>query len=102
MELRAQEHGGDDDNDVIPRSVVDVEDTGKRRGGYTEAFDQGDDAKRANVGRNPPGVGGSQFRGADYESPESVPDQRADQGNIPGENLREDVRGQQTLKGKQA
>lgn len=101
MELRAREHGGDNDNDVVPKSVLDIEDTGKRRGGYTEAFDQGADSTKANVGRNPPGVGGSQFRGADYELPEDVPDQSAEQGNIPGENVREYVKGEQVLKGKQ-
>jgi hypothetical protein len=100
-ELNARDRGGDNDNDVISKSVLDTEDTGKRRGGYTEAYDQGADATRSNVGRNAPGVGGSEFRGAEWERPESVPDQGADMGNIHPENQRENIKGHDVLKGNQ-
>lgn len=70
-------------------------------GGYGEAYDQGDDATRANVGRNPPGTGGSEFAGAKWQDPESVSDMRAEQGNIPGENIRQNIKGHQSLAGNQ-
>jgi hypothetical protein len=100
-QLNARDRGGDNDNDVISESVLNTEDTGRRMGGLKEAYDQGDDARRSNVGRNAPGVGGSEFRGADYERPESVPDQGADQGNIAGENIRQNIKGHQSLQGNQ-
>ncbi|KAJ9142528.1 hypothetical protein NKR19_g7198 [Coniochaeta hoffmannii] len=91
-QLKARDRGGDNDNDVVSESVLDVEDTGKRRGGYNEAYDQGADATRSNVGRNPPGVGGSHFRGGEWDRPERVPDQGADMGNIPPENQRQNTK----------
>jgi len=100
-QLNERDRGGDNDNDVISKSVLDTEDTGRRMGGYTETYDQGADATRSNVGRNPPGPGGSEFRGADWERPEGVPDTGADQGNIPGENIRQNIKGQQSLAGNQ-
>ena len=96
-ELDQRDRGGDNDNDVISKSVLDTEQTGRRMGGYTEAYDQGADATRSNVGRNPPGVGGSEHPGSKYEDPESVSDMKAEQGNIPGENIRQNIKGNQSL-----
>jgi hypothetical protein len=75
-----------------------VEDTGKARGGYTDVMDQGEDATRSNVGRDPPGVGDSHWKGAEYELPESVPDQSSEQGTIPGEKVRQYKKGEQVRK----
>ena len=47
---------------------------------------------RANVGRNPPGPGVSQFKGADYTE-DSVPDPRSAQGNIAPDSAIETARG---------
>ncbi|KAB5570576.1 hypothetical protein GE09DRAFT_1218004 [Coniochaeta sp. 2T2.1] len=96
-ELNQRDRGGDNDNDVISKSVLDTEHTGKRVGGYNEAYDQGTDATHSNVGRNPPGVGGSEHPVSKYEYAESVSDQRAEQGNIPGENNRQNIKGHQSL-----
>ncbi|KAF4966117.1 hypothetical protein FSARC_6168 [Fusarium sarcochroum] len=54
------------------------------RGGYNDndVASKGQDAQRTNVGRNPPGPGGSQFKGEDYYQPESVPDSISAEGNI--------------------
>ncbi|QGI81455.1 hypothetical protein CEK25_008184 [Fusarium fujikuroi] len=64
------ERGGYNDNDVVGANV-------KKTSGLGSADDlasKGQEAQRANVGRNPPGPGGSQFKGEDYYQPESVPD----------------------------
>jgi hypothetical protein len=44
---------------------------------------EGADATRSNVGRNPPGAGGSNFKGEDYAATEDVPGSVADQGLEP-------------------
>lgn len=41
---------------------------------------QGLQASRQNVGSNPPGPGGSEFKGEDYYQPESVPGSIAAEG----------------------
>lgn len=40
----------------------------------------GQEASRANVGRNPPGPGGSQYKGQDYYTPEDVQDSISAEG----------------------
>ncbi|KAF4493784.1 hypothetical protein FAGAP_10081 [Fusarium agapanthi] len=57
------------------------------RGGYND-----NDVVGANVGRNPPGPGGSQFKGEDYYQPESVPDSISAEGNIAPESVIESSR----------
>lgn len=69
---------GQNDNDVAPANVP-------KRGGLGSAGDiatQGEEASVSNVGRKPPGVGGSNFKGEDYYTPESVPDSISAEGNI--------------------
>jgi hypothetical protein len=65
-----------------------------------DVSEQGRLAAKANVGlpaesgREVPAQGsrGSQFKGEYYESPESVPDQRADQNAVPPESATETSR----------
>ncbi|VZI20245.1 unnamed protein product [Fusarium fujikuroi] len=76
------ERGGYNDNDVVGANV-------KKTSGLGSADDlasKGQEAQRANVGRNPPGPGGSQFKGEDYYQPESVPDSISAEGNIAPES----------------
>lgn len=77
------ERGGYNDNDVVGANV-------KKTSGLGAADDlasKGQEAQRANVGRNPPGPGGSQFKGEDYYQPESVPDSISAEGNIAPESV---------------
>jgi hypothetical protein len=77
------ERGGYNDNDVVGANV-------KQTSGLGAADDlasKGQEAQRANVGRNPPGPGGSQFKGEDYYQPESVPDSISAEGNIAPESV---------------
>lgn len=71
-----RQQGGQNDADVVgaemERSVGDSGDIAA----------QGQAASRANVGRNPPGVGGSKYKGSDYYTPESVPDSISAEGWI--------------------
>jgi hypothetical protein len=48
---------------------------------------QGKAAELSNVGRNPPGVGGSAFRGENYFTPEDVPDSTAALGQVPPKSV---------------
>jgi len=48
---------------------------------------KGEAASLSNVGRNPPGVGGSKFRGENYYTPESVPDSISAEGNVAPESV---------------
>jgi hypothetical protein len=52
-------------------------------GGAGDIASQGKAAELNNVGRNPPGVGGSQFKGENYYTPEDVPDSTAALGEVP-------------------
>ncbi|CAM1500492.1 Fc.00g096540.m01.CDS01 [Cosmosporella sp. VM-42] len=73
-----QEQGGQNDNDVVGARVPQTQGLGSA----DDIATQGQEASRANVGRNPPGPGGSQFKGEDYYTPESVPDSISAEGNI--------------------
>lgn len=55
--------------------------------GKADALSRGEDATVSNVGRNPPGPGGSQFPGSEYYTPESVRDSIAAEGHIPPESV---------------
>ncbi|KAK5989422.1 hypothetical protein PT974_10941 [Cladobotryum mycophilum] len=78
------EQTGENDPDVVGSRLNRVEgDLG--RGG--DVLREGQKAARSNVGRNPPGVGGSQFKGEDYYTPESVPDSIAAEGWVPPESV---------------
>ncbi|KAM0352366.1 hypothetical protein ACHAPU_002031 [Fusarium lateritium] len=63
------ERGGDNDNDVVGASFVNP-----------------------NLGRNPPAPGGSQFKGANYEDAEFVPDSGSAEGNVQPESAIETSR----------
>ncbi|RSM02871.1 hypothetical protein CEP52_007692 [Fusarium oligoseptatum] len=62
------------DNDVVGNHMPQTS------GSARDIESQGQEATRANVGRNPPGPGGSQFKGEDYYQPESVPDSISAEG----------------------
>lgn len=84
-----RDNGGYNDNDVVTRKALgkaDIVGTGKDRKG-NEILDQGVSATRNNVGSNPPGPGGSQFKGEDYYRPESVPDSISAEGYVPPESV---------------
>ncbi|KAF4977915.1 hypothetical protein FZEAL_5620 [Fusarium zealandicum] len=70
--------GGHNDNDVVPARMPQV----SGLGGAEDIATQGQAAMRNNVGKNPSGPGGSQFKGADYVEAESVPDSISAEGNI--------------------
>ncbi|KAJ4267569.1 hypothetical protein NW762_003677 [Fusarium torreyae] len=72
------ERGGYNDNDVVGANVTQT----SGLGAASDLASKGQDAQRTNVGRNPPGPGGSQFKGEDYYQPESVPDSISAEGNI--------------------
>ncbi|KAL0061308.1 hypothetical protein AAF712_011886 [Marasmius tenuissimus] len=59
----------------------------KDRSGLPGIAAEGIEASIHNVGRNPPGPGGSQYKGADYYRPEVVPDSIAAEGNIPPSSI---------------
>lgn len=48
---------------------------------------KGQATSRANVGTNPPGPGGSHFKGSDYYTPESVPDSISAESQVPPESV---------------
>lgn len=57
---------------------------------YENTFDvlvEGEMASKINVGANPPGVGGAKFKGADYYTPESVPDSISAEGYVAPESV---------------
>lgn len=75
--------------DVLGRDKIAA--PGKERRG-NGTLEQGVEASKANVGRNPPGVGGAKYRGDDYYRPESVPDSVAAEGYIPPESVTQSSR----------
>lgn len=83
--IRAQyeENPGQNDNDVVD---VPVDPMG-RQGEKPDPLLKGQAASRANVGSNPPGVGGAQFKGENYYAPESVPDSISAEGNVAPESI---------------
>lgn len=81
--------GGSNDNDVVTHKALrnsDIVGAGKERKG-NDILDQGASAARNNVGSNPSGPGGSQFKGEDYYQPESVPDSISAEGYVPPESV---------------
>ncbi|KAL7944015.1 hypothetical protein V8C42DRAFT_94955 [Trichoderma barbatum] len=75
---------GQNDADVVGAQIPDTE---RSAGNSSDIAAQGQAASRANVGRNPPGVGGSQFKGSEYYTPESVPDSISAEGWIAPESV---------------
>ena len=73
-----EQQPGQNDNDVVPANVPKTSGLGS----VNDIATQGQAASVANVGRKAPGVGGSQFKGEDYYTPESVPDSISAEGNI--------------------
>jgi hypothetical protein len=93
-ELNNRDRGGYNDPDVAPKSALGPYGevyTHERRG--HDVSDQGQDAAERNVGRRivdmgtSGDAGGGKFKGAEYQEPEFVPDQRSAQGNIPPESV---------------
>ncbi|PHH91781.1 hypothetical protein CDD83_10349 [Cordyceps sp. RAO-2017] len=78
-----RERGGHNDNDVVPARVPPVEGLG----GVDDIATRGKEASRVNVGRAPPGPGGSAHRGDKYYAPESVPDSIAAEGWLPPQSV---------------
>ncbi|PON26539.1 hypothetical protein TGAM01_v204549 [Trichoderma gamsii] len=76
---------GQNDNDVEDTPVPDIEGLGSR----DDIATKGEIASKANVGSNPPGPGGSQFKGSEYYTPESVPDSMSAEGWVPPESVTE-------------
>lgn len=58
-------------------------------GGVNDIATQGKQASQANVGKKPPGPGGSQFKGDNYYTPESVPDSISAEGWVAPESVTE-------------
>ena len=79
------DRGGYNDNDVVPARVPKV----VGEGGTGGIINEGQAAVQYNVGRNPPGPGGSKFKGEDYYNPESVPDSISAEGNVAPESVTE-------------
>ncbi|UNI16015.1 hypothetical protein JDV02_002493 [Purpureocillium takamizusanense] len=73
------------DNYVVPARVPQVSGTG----GVDDIATRGAQASRANVGSNPPGPGGQKYTGADYYTPESVPDSISAEGWVAPESVTE-------------
>lgn len=76
-------HPGENDLDVADNPVPEI--PPGRFGG--DILGEGQAASVANVGKNPPGPGGSHFKGSDYYTPESVPDSIAAEGRIAPESV---------------
>lgn len=76
---------GQDDNDVVPAGFSKTSGLGSA----DDIASRGQDAQRANVGKNPPGPGGSQYKGSDYYTPESVPDSISAEGWVAPESVTE-------------
>ncbi|KAJ8083435.1 hypothetical protein PM082_009309 [Marasmius tenuissimus] len=72
----------ENDKDIVADSVPV-----KDRSGLPGIAAEGNEASIHNVGRNPPGPGGSQYKGADYCRSEVVPDSIAAEGNIPPSSI---------------
>ncbi|KAJ4327162.1 hypothetical protein N0V84_002424 [Fusarium piperis] len=71
-----QQQIGQNDNDIVGGRVPQTSGLGSAK----DIASQGREATRANVGRNPLGPGGSQFKGSDYYQPEGVPDSISAEG----------------------
>jgi hypothetical protein len=80
-----EEQPGQNDNDVVPARVPKVDGLGS----VDDIANKGQEASTSNVGRNPPGPGGSQFKGENYYVPESVPDSISAEGNVAPESVTE-------------
>lgn len=76
---------GQNDNDVVPARVPEVFGTGS----IDDIATRGAQASRTNVGSNPPGPGGQKYKGADYYTPESVPDSISAEGWVAPESVTE-------------
>ncbi|KAF6836391.1 hypothetical protein CPLU01_03675 [Colletotrichum plurivorum] len=74
----------ENDDDVVPAKKISSLGTQDRK---DDVLLQGEGAVRNNVGTKPPGVGGGKFKGADYYTPESVPDSISAEGNVAPESV---------------
>lgn len=71
------DRGGYNDEDVLGSRIPKSDDLGKPG----NIANDGLNATRQNVGRYPPGPGGSKFKGEDYFTPESVEGSIAAEGH---------------------
>ncbi|KJZ77138.1 hypothetical protein HIM_03459 [Hirsutella minnesotensis 3608] len=78
-----RDQGGRNDNDVVPANIRSTDGLGS----IDDVATQGRQASRANVGSNPPGPGGSAFKGENYYTPETVPDSIAAEGWVAPESV---------------
>lgn len=78
-----QKQPGQNDNDVVPANVPKVDGLGS----INDIATKGQEAATHNVGRRAPGVGGSQFKGENYYTPESVPDSISAEGYVAPESV---------------
>ncbi|KAJ3485396.1 hypothetical protein NLG97_g6825 [Lecanicillium saksenae] len=74
-------HTATNDNDVVPAKVPPV----SGLGGQDDIATRGQKAQISNVGTNPPGSGGSVYKGKHYD-PDSVPDPNSAEGYIAPES----------------
>ncbi|CAK7565965.1 MAG: hypothetical protein SEPTF4163_003896 [Sporothrix epigloea] len=84
-----REQGGANDNDVVAGQFTA---SSQRAGESRDVAEFGRQAAQDNLPRNATGPGGSQFRGSDYYTPESVPDSISAEGNIPPESVTQSSR----------
>ncbi|KAH0489883.1 hypothetical protein TgHK011_001375 [Trichoderma gracile] len=75
---------GQNDRDVVNARMSETQGLNS-----DDILTQGQAASRANVGKNPPGPGGSQYKGSDYYTPESVPDSISAEGWVAPESVTE-------------
>ncbi|KAK1996116.1 hypothetical protein LX36DRAFT_129957 [Colletotrichum falcatum] len=73
-----------DDDDVVPAENIPPHGELERK---KDVLLQGEAAVRNNVGDNPPGIGGNNFRGSDYYLPEDVPDSISAENNVPPDSV---------------
>jgi len=93
---RAARRPDDDDSNLLPADQA-LGGRGREPAPRGDISEQGRLAAKTNVGLSADsraevpaqGSRGSQFKGAYYETPESVPDQRADQGAVPPRSVTE-------------
>ncbi|KAH8808271.1 hypothetical protein F5884DRAFT_362609 [Xylogone sp. PMI_703] len=81
---------GRNDNDIARERVP--RDSGIDFTNSEDLPTQGQRASQANVGRDPPGPGGSAFKGDDYYRPDPVPDSTSAEGYIAPESTTEPSR----------
>ncbi|CAK7246406.1 MAG: hypothetical protein STHCBS139747_008036 [Sporothrix thermara] len=83
------EQGGANDSDVAAGRFTA---SSQRAADSSDVAEFGRQAAQDNLPRNATGPGGSQFKGSDYYTPESVPDSISAEGNIPPDSVTQSSR----------